>query len=198
MKALDNAAKVWNDPEPLERAWETMDQKKELEKWVSSEWVGQADKIADLECGTGRYADVLEYSWYKGFDTSTPMIKFAEAKAKDRGRENAEFTCVDVLSYQSTEAYDLVLMMDVAQHIDEPLQAIMQVLNHWVANRYIFSVLVGPKREQLMNSTVIPYVEFADFLVDITGKKKKSVSLRVDQVGGEQFRAAYLYVAGGK
>jgi len=35
-------------------------------------------------------------------------------------------------------------------------------------------------------------------LVDITGKKKKSVSLRVDQVGGEQFRAAYLYVAGGK
>lgn len=168
-EALKRAAKLWDDPKAVRAMLDQWDEdayKLRYEQQVSA-WVGEVGKIADLGCGSGRYARQLQCTEYYGYDGSVHMITAAKEKqsAGEFSHINVvEFSLADVLNYGSDRHYDVVLFLDVAQHQDEPAESVMIMLRNFSADRYIFSVLVGNVREDLLMMTVIPMSEFLDLL----------------------------------
>jgi 2-polyprenyl-3-methyl-5-hydroxy-6-metoxy-1,4-benzoquinol methylase len=156
MRALEAAERMWqSDTYSLTKVWDEMPSKLLHEEMVAK-WVGQVDSVVDLGCGVGRYATALrgQYKTYQGYDITPAMITVAQA-AHD-GRLDVEFALVDVFNFQVDRHYDVALMIDVAQHMTRPLEAVQKMMGLWSADRYIFSVLVGDIKEELLHSTVIP------------------------------------------
>lgn len=181
VKMLDNAAQLWNSPQAMVKMWETSEEKQRHEllvkDWVSGRPQGS---IVDLGCGAGRFADVLEYESYIGYDQSSAMIQLAREKALPY----AEFACVDIFSFQTGVQYDLALLIDVAYHQDQPVEAVLKIVNLWQAHQYLFTLLVGERHEDLYNSTVVSYGEFLT-LVDALGPGQ--LSYHIERYGPEQF-----------
>ena len=65
MEALPKAVEIWNDPGAMIAEWERDESKRKHENLVGY-WVGRARSVADLGCGAGRYAKILDYSEYLG------------------------------------------------------------------------------------------------------------------------------------
>ncbi len=177
MKALDTAMELWADPDDMIAAWDNMQDKATMECLVSC-LVGRANRIADLGCGAGRYADVLSYSRYYGFDQSVAMLR--TARMRGRGLAGVEYAVLDVFAYMSDNSYDAVLLLDVAQHQSDPVEAVRLVLNNWNAPIYVFTVLVGGA-EVLHNSVVVPEENVLRMLFDSGMKILYTLQLGMDE-----------------
>lgn len=162
IKALDEAVKVWQAPGDMVAMWAQSELKARHEKLIAG-WVDEYDPdlIADLGCGAGRFAGVLEFAEYYGFDGSSAMLEIAEKE--NRGKHPAcaklAFSLADIFNYSSDRSYDALLMIDVAQHQNEPVDSILRVMELWKARRYYISLLVGDIREDLFASTVASYTD---------------------------------------
>lgn len=154
----DETLRIWNDPDAMLEEWENSENKKHHEgmvaKWcINSQYGWVNGPVADLGCGNGRLAQVLDVTSvnYFGFDASQVMI--------DRARERCpvhSFTLVDIFNYSSDRKYDTVILHDVAYHQNNPIEAVIKVMQLWEAEQYIYSLLVGNVREELLVSVVEP------------------------------------------
>lgn len=165
---LPDAQSIWLQPGAMLQEWEQSNSKVAQEKLIA-QLVGEAGKVADLGCGNGRYAGVLDYTTYTGFDGSAAMIQ----AAKERNPNN-DFALVDIFRFQSDESYDTVILIDVAYHQTQPIQAALAVLHNWFAQRYFITLLMGYEHTELLNSTVVSFDEMLElhrqpgFLVERT------------------------------
>jgi SAM-dependent methyltransferase len=183
--ALPKAAEIWREPDDMLAMWDFSPSKSSHEKLVAS-WVGHVGTVADLGCGVGRYACVLDCDKYFGIDSSLPMIMHA----KDHSRnERCSFTVADVFGFASGRIYDVVTMIDVAYHQNEPIDALLRATQLWVANRYIMTLLVGDRREDLYASTVVPFSDLLRFLKEVNLQR-----MHIEQSGPEPFAWVLLEV----
>lgn len=85
----------------------------------------RSKKILDLGCGAGRLS--LFASKYAnevlGIDYVEKAISFATNFAKITNRNNVKFTVADLDDF-SGEKFDVILISDVLQHVDKPLQTL--------------------------------------------------------------------------
>lgn len=160
-KALPEAEKLWVDPTDLIDLWTTQTEKHKQESYIASK-VGSGGIVVDCGCGVGRYAGILQYEQYYGFDSSIEMVRRAKAL-----HPNGNFSCVDIFRFSSDREYDTCLLIDVAYHQEDPIQSLKVIMNNWDAKRYLMTILVGPEDEQLLNSTVISQKAFEAFAEDL-------------------------------
>jgi len=186
------AQELWNNEiHSLTDTWANMPSKLIHENMVAN-WVGEVGSVADLGCGIGRYAAALkgQFKAYHGYDITAPMIQAARA-TYDTVPE-VSFSLVDIFSFQVNTHYDVVLMIDVAQHQKDPMTAVERMLQLWNADRYIFSMLIGDHKEELLHSTVVPISWAANALREYWGVRllRNSVVL----VQEEAFMSLFMEV----
>lgn len=157
IKILEKAQELWASPAELIKLWNELESKRRQEQLISEFVYG--GPVADLGCGVGRYFDALFVEeGYMGYDVSPQMIQFArELHPKDADK----FACVDIFNFQPDQSYNNLICIDVVHHTNQPVDAILRIMQLWKAVNYHFTLLVGDHREDLFNSTV---VEFTDFL----------------------------------
>ena len=187
--ALPEAVELWNDPAAMIADWEYDLGKRSMEQTVA-EWVGTVSTVADLGCGVGRYAQVLnsQVCDYYGFDATLAMIHKA---TENWHPDSLKFAQVDVFEYSSDRDYDVVLMIDVAQHQDDPIGAVVRMFELWKGDRYIFTILCGDRRERVLNSFVEDRCDVGATLKALGTKILRSKHY---QVGSETFESILMEV----
>lgn len=158
MQPMSEAVPIWIQPQDMLIEWDLSSAKLQAELKIA-ELVGPVGKLVDLGCGNGRYAKVMNYQSYTGFDSSYAMI----ADAKQRN-PNCEFAIIDIFKFVSDEQYDTLLLVDVAIHMVDPVAAVKTIINNWTAGKYVVTLLVGLEHQVLLNSTIISHVEFLSLL----------------------------------
>lgn len=118
----------------LLRAWHI---KRELRK--ARKVIGPAAEILDAGSGFGQYSwfmSRLSDTWQiKGVDVKEEQIRDCNRFFKETGRaDRVRFEIADLTRYREEEKYDLVLCVDVMEHIPEDVQ---------VFRNYTFSMKKG-------------------------------------------------------
>lgn len=164
IKAIEGAIKAWENPEKMIHQWDESESKAEQDRLVA-QMVGIARRVADLGCGAGHLVPLLYYvEEYHGYDFSPKMLEAAVERCKEF--LFAKFFQCDVFAEASGELFDVAVLYDVAVHQENPIAAVRQVLNTWIAKRYVCTLLVGPTRKQLYATMVVSTDEFERFLCD--------------------------------
>jgi SAM-dependent methyltransferase len=187
IEPVGDARSIWDDPDTMLEEWENSENKRLIEElvaeWVIDEYKGLGPSmdypIADLGCGNGRLAQELDLdpNEYYGFDASQAMI----ARARERCPVYS-FSMVDIFNYSSDRHYDTVVLMDVAYHQNLPIEAVMRVMQLWTAEYYVYTLLVGVEREELLVSTVEPLTSLFDLL-----DKVELDNMHMKRCGEERF-----------
>lgn len=154
MNALSSAQELWDDPAQcieMIQMWDDNAAKKNAEEMIACR-AGNCGSLVDLGCGPGRFASVMQYDSYCGYDSSHTMISLAREVLGHK--KDVEFAIADIFEFQSGAVYDTLLMNDVAQHQEDPIESILRVLSIWTAHRYLISLLVGEERQELSFSNV--------------------------------------------
>lgn len=168
MTAIANALEVWTNPQEMIEMWEA-DPNKIEDEFIIKGIVGKSKDLVDLGCGAGRYADVLDYQSYMGYDSSLQMINLAKLKHPEQLKTG--FACVDITNFQIPEhTFDTAILIDVAHHQQDPIGFTRKVLSLWKAKRFIFTFVVGSLEERLWASHVITINQLTEFLDEIGGK----------------------------
>jgi len=183
IQALEEAVKVWNAPRDMATMWEQSEIKQRHEKMIT-DWVDKFDPdiVADLGCGVGRYIDLLTPNLieYYGYDGSSEMLDIAyHFKSNPK---KIHLSIADIFNFSSDRNYDAVIMIDVAQHQNDPVGAILRMMDLWNAKRYFVSLIVGDFREDLFASTVVPFTELLN-ITDVHTIKR----MYTERYGVERF-----------
>jgi len=166
MTPIGNAQQMWDNPTELIELWKDLDSKHYQEHLIAK-LAGKVKVIGDLGCGVGRFADVLDFEQYYGYDASHQMVSYAIA---NNSNPKVEFSCLDIFKFGSDLFYDTIICVDVLIHLSEPIKAIQTIFRNWDAHRYIFTLLVG-SQEELFNSIVINQDEFEKFCLEFKVNK---------------------------
>lgn len=80
--------------------------------------------VLDLGCGLGNTGAELAaetYSHYTGVDISDVAVEFAKKKTQEHGRiEKNEYFRADILSYQPTKRFDVILFRESIYYVSGP------------------------------------------------------------------------------
>ncbi len=81
-------------------------------------------RILEIGCGTGEITESLQkYGNVTGIDMSNEAADFC----RERGLENIIVADINTINIDSLEKYDLVLALDVLEHIQDDIEAIKRV-----------------------------------------------------------------------
>jgi len=82
---------------------------------------GKRLSVLDVGCGTGDYSLVLANNGFKvtGFDFSEYAIKTAKDRCAGSPGNPPEFIVGDINTFTTNEKYDLIIMSEVLEHIEE-------------------------------------------------------------------------------
>ncbi|MHA2266037.1 MAG: class I SAM-dependent methyltransferase [Candidatus Thorarchaeota archaeon] len=185
IEPVGDARSIWDDPDTMLEEWENSENKRKHEEliadWVLSGYIKPSKDypVADLGCGNGRLAAALDLhpGEYYGYDASHAMV----AKAKERCPEHS-FTIADIFNYSSDRHYDTVVLMDVAYHQNLPIEAVMRVMQLWTAEYYVYTLLIGAEREELLVSVVEPLTSLFSLL-----DKVELDNMHMKRCGEERF-----------
>ena len=182
IQVLERAEKMWRGKSlaAMLQQWDESESKLRQERLIA-EKVGCVGTVADLGCGNGRLSrllNVLEGYW--GYDTSPDMLVYALGPKGSHPCVHYEQR--DVFSSAPDREFDIVVLYDVAMHQSEPVAAVRRMLELWRGEYYIFSLLVGDERENLLASTVVAFSELLDLLDDLN-----VTSLHIERLGSERF-----------
>jgi len=123
-----NTPEFWNKSYESDRSYEDMKKKRTRSNLIIKE-IGKHlktnSRILDLGCGSGLISHEFrkEQIYYKGIDFSEVAIK----KAKEHF-QNFDFEIVDLNEYKIEEAYNIILVLDILEHIDNPDRLLKQAI----------------------------------------------------------------------
>jgi SAM-dependent methyltransferase len=114
---------VWNAQYRL-GMWNYMDSEDGAQVLMLVERYFKKPSILDLGCGTSANLRLIadRYQHYHGVDISANAIEHARAL----GRPNASFEVADILTYETNEIYDAILLREVIYYI--PAQKVSKFL----------------------------------------------------------------------
>lgn len=83
-------------------------------------------KVLEIGCGAGFAADYLSgmYEEYVGIDYSSELIDFAK---NCNERPNACFLVADINDFDTDERFDLVFMIGVLHHLEDPVNSMVRI-----------------------------------------------------------------------
>lgn len=135
MHILEGAKKFWEDKDLAQGVHNSMmkdvDNFERGLRMVMGETLTRK-KVLDLGCGGGRiFLSYMPWS-YVGVDQSKNMIEIAEKEclaAASKTTEEIELHHCDIMEFQSDEHFDVVLLLNVLQHIADPQEMIEHMLS---------------------------------------------------------------------
>lgn len=93
----------------------------------------------DVGCGTGDYSFELSKRNFcvKGFDFSQYAVDKAKQKAENLGIPDVHFQRDDIFQFETHEKFDLVLISEVLEHINEDMPILKKYSNYVKDSGYI-------------------------------------------------------------
>jgi len=101
--------------------------------------------ILDLGCGGGRIYQLYNPSRYVGIDQSANMLDIAMREAADKNGLSlclAELFDSDLIDFQTDEHFDIVLMLNVLQHVTNPIELVEHMME-FSANTYVIEFFLN-------------------------------------------------------
>lgn len=81
-------------------------------------------RVLDAGCGTGILSSLVSprCAAYTGVDFSHAMLQRARLRVSEKGLENCEFICDDLITHMNArqEVYDAIFMLDISEHVPDP------------------------------------------------------------------------------
>jgi SAM-dependent methyltransferase len=123
--------------------------------------VPAAKFVVDLGCGVGRYVPVVfdhlpQVKRFVGYDRADTLL--TRARQTYGNRTGVRFENADIFNgapYQKRSRPDVLLSIDTSRHYKNPLGLLDVIVETWPARYYLFSVLYGPKDEELLNGRAV-------------------------------------------
>jgi 2-polyprenyl-3-methyl-5-hydroxy-6-metoxy-1,4-benzoquinol methylase len=155
--------------------------------------------VLDAGCGFG------QYSWYilrkfknsriTGIDISDSHIDKATKFFKKAGYANTEFKTADLTIYQSADSYDLVVSVDVMEHIEEDIKVFHNFYKSLHKGGY---VLINTPSDQ--GGSDVHHEEDKSFIDEHVrdGYSPADISEKLSQAGFTNIKARYTYGTPGK
>lgn len=148
--------------------WDTSASKVEAEELIGAllaSHIPTAKTVVDLGCGVGRFVPVTfdhlpALKRYIGYDQSDTIL--SRARRDYGGRNGVSFEIRDIFEgapYQKRSRPDVLLSIDTSRHYKDPIGLLDEIVFNWPARYYLFSVLYGPKNEELLNGRAITKAE---------------------------------------
>ena len=120
-----------------------------LEKWrmnkIKKYLAGY--KILDFGCGYGKLASVLTEKEYTGIDRDKEIIEFA--KVNNAERWNAKFYSLDEFENKNYK-FDTVVLSAVIEHLDYPVQTLMELKKYLNDGGRIIITTPSPKANKIL------------------------------------------------
>jgi len=143
MTILSGARKFWQSKERAEKLHqhfiETAEGLKADLDSLNVELDGKS--ILDLGCGTGRILAICKPYRYTGIDQSPQMLSVAK---KEFGKTALiEWKQANILKYDTDYHYDVVLLLNVLQHVKDPGTYIRYMLGHFDADTYVIRMFIA-------------------------------------------------------
>lgn len=90
---------------------------------------GPAPRVMEIGCGAGFAARYMEgrYGAFVGIDYSEKLISYAREFNRN---ERATFEVVNINDYEPPEQFDVVFMIGLLHHLDDPAETLTKVLKH--------------------------------------------------------------------
>lgn len=101
--------------------------------------------ILDLGCGGGRIYKLYKPSRYVGVDQSANMLDIAERESADKDGKSlclAELFDSDLIDFQVDEHFDIALMLNVLQHVTNPIELVNHMLG-FSADTYVIEFFLN-------------------------------------------------------
>lgn len=117
--ALEYCAKDLYSPSRLARVHRLLRTLKGVE-------CGEHARVLEVGCGAGYAATYLEgcYSSFCGIDHAEELIDFAKIT---NGGESRCFEAVDVNDFEPSERFDVVIMIGVVHHLEDPVNVLARI-----------------------------------------------------------------------
>jgi SAM-dependent methyltransferase len=121
-----------------------------IAQFLASRLPLQSAVVLDMGCGLGGISIAVSQIAARviGIENVVEFVKFAERRAREMGRTNAEFTygTAEALPI-ATASMDLVLMNDVIEHFAEPSRAIAETARVLKVGGHVY--VLAPNRHSL-------------------------------------------------
>jgi SAM-dependent methyltransferase len=145
--------RLW-DEEFASGRWDCLDSTAEdcvyerIERWA------YGGSILDLGCGSGSTANEMEgdtFSHYIGVDISEVAVAKAQKRTEENGRgSKCQFVQGDVLSYEPSQKFDVILLRDSIYYIKRPqIKVVLTRYARWFTPDGVFIVRIWNGRGKL-------------------------------------------------
>jgi SAM-dependent methyltransferase len=119
-----------------------------IERWAKQ------GSILDLGCGSGSTANEMEvdaFNEYTGVDISEVAVVKAQKRTEENGRgHKCRFFQGDVLSYEPSQKFDVILFRDSIYYIKRPqIKAVLTRYAQWLMEGGVFVVRIWDGRGKL-------------------------------------------------
>jgi len=154
--------------------------------------------ILDLGCGGGRIYKLYKPSRYVGVDQSVNMLNIAEKECEE-GLSPVNLYRSDLIDFRTDEHFDIALMLNVLQHVTNP----MVLINHMLgfdADTYVIEFFLNMANQFQYHDTSVgrTSVSRPDAFVDDVTMIMEASGLRTATLVGETINTnvAPVFVAG--
>lgn len=202
---LPGADKFWKSKELSQSVHDVMMNRgkglaRDLEAILGETLDGKS--ILDLGCGGGRIYKLYKPSRYVGVDQSANMLDIAERESADKDGKSlclAELFDSDIEMFYTTGHFDVILMLNVLQHVTNPIDLVNHIMTLH-ANTYVIEFFLNTANKTQYHDTSVGRTSvsrprsFVDEVVAIM----ESNGLRTATLVGETINTnvAPVFVAG--
>jgi SAM-dependent methyltransferase len=125
-------------------------------KYLLRKMNSSPNKILDAGSGIGAYSFWLSKQYpessINGLDIDKNKLKFTKKFAKAKGIKNIHFTFGDVTSLVEKNEYDLIVNVDVLEHIDKYTKVLKNFYKALSPNGYLFIHTPQAKQKRIFKS----------------------------------------------
>lgn len=112
-------------------------------------------KILDAGSGIGAYAfwlgEKFDYAEVVGVETDKDKLRFCQAMTKDLGLKNVAFIHQDIRKMPKKNKYDLIVAIDVLEHIENFEKTLENFFHMLYKHGYIYIHVPQPNQKRILN-----------------------------------------------
>lgn len=138
--------------------------------------------VLDVGCGDGFFTLKLLNLGYKvdATDVSPDAIKATERRIKRNNVPNIHLYNENLLEFEPTQKYDIILCLEVLEHIKDDL-SVLNLFNSWLKKEGML-ILSVPHRQDMWNYTDEIGGHFRRYSKEDLNNKLKSANFKVEDI----------------